>query len=858
IEHIRLEMDFPGLESKSASVVETIVFNAPWELRSDITLNARDLDIQSIDRLDDSALAITQSPEVKEFGTREGLEFVSMGDRLNIHFPTPIAKGERAAIRIRYALHDPKDGLFWIEPLPNDPDPRWEVWSQGEASSNRFWFVGHDYPNDRMTSELIARVPLPNIVSAAGTLIERKENGDGTATYHWRMDLTHVNYLVSLVVGQFDVQRAEVNGTQLEYYVPPQKASDSQRSFAKTPEIMATFIKLFDEPFPFPRYAQLVVRDFSAGGMENVTATTLAERVLTGEVAAQHSAQCDNRAESLIAHEMAHSWFGDLITCRNWSHLWLNEGWASYCQALWTEASCGKEEYDYDIWSRRRDVASSDPLDSQQPIIFRRPENPEVMFDFNGGAVYTKGGLVLHMLRKKLGEDVFWKGVRSYIDTYKFQCVDTDKFRGAMEAASGQDLEAFFRQWCERPGTPPVTVTLEYEPKNRQAIINVEQTAKLTSDSPAFRGELKFFLKSQSGETLDRTFEITQRKHTFSIPLDKTPAVFAVDPEATFLMNLTLKAPVNVLRDSMRQSPTIISRCDAIHAYARDGGSVAVGPLHDLAQDADVFYGLRVEAAAALGEISDDTAGDALAALAMALITKGPEETDWRVREAIARALGKHDTDDVAKALEKLVDDASEPVAASAAASLAAIPGSDADAAIARAFDRRGEHDRIASAALGSAVKRRSASALDEAVKLTDATASHYSIRVRATQFIGELLEDRETPAGGTNATRRLMELLNDPRPPVRNAAIAAVGRGKLKSAIPALQQLATKTDDQELATKAKDAITAINAKSGSREDVKSLEEKLNALETRLDAMEKDEKKSAAPQKKHRRFLGFF
>ncbi|MCC6547853.1 HEAT repeat domain-containing protein [Candidatus Sumerlaeota bacterium] len=857
IEHIRLEMNFPGLETKSATVVETIVFNAAWEMRSDITLDARDLDIQGIERLDDSALSITQSSEVKEFGTREGLDYFVDGDRLHIHFPTAIGKGERAAIRLRYSLHDPKDGMFWIEPLPNDPDQRWEVWTQGEASSNRYWFAGHDYPNDRMTSEIVARVPLPNVVSAAGTLVSRNENGDGTVTYHWRIDQTHVNYLTSLVIGLFDVQRGEVDGVQLEYYVPPQRAGDSQRSFAKTAEMIRTFGKLFDEPFPYPRYAQIVVRDFTSGGMENVTATTLAARMLVGESMARHSPACVSRSESVIAHEIAHSWFGDLITCRNWAHLWLNEGWASYAQALWAEASCGKDEYAYGIWNRRREVAANDPLDSQQPLVFHRHGDPEVMFRFNDSAVYDKGGFILHMLRRKLGDEAFWKGTREYIDKYRNQVVETAQFRGAMEAASGQDLEAFFRQWCETPGTPPVQVALTYDSRERAAIITVEQTAKLTGESPAFRGEMKFFLQSRGGEVVERTFDVTLRKHTFSIPLEKAPAAFAVDPDAAFLMDLTLKAPVNVLRDSMRQAPTVIGRCDAVHAYAREAGSNATGSLRDLVRDADMFYGVRVEAALALGEVSGDGAANALATLAQEMSARAPEETDWRVREAIAKALGQHRGDAAKNALKKLVDDPSDPVVAAAATSLVTFFGSDIDEMLMRAFERRGENERIATAALGAMTKRASAQAMDAAIRLSDATASHFSTRVRAIQSMGELLEGRESSGDDDKASGRLLELVNDPRRQVGSAAIAAIGRGKLKPAIPTLQQLAGKTDDADVATAARNAMTAINDKKGTRSDVMALEEKVNALETRLDALEKTPGDSSQ-QKKRRRFLGIF
>lgn len=858
IEHIRLQMDFPGLETKTASVVETMIFTSPWEDISTVTFDALGLDITSIDRLTDDAFVILQSPVVKDFAEKDGLDFHAESETVTIALDPPVRKGERVALRIKYTIHDPKSGLFWIEPFDDDPDPRWEVWSQGESNYNRHWYVSHEYPNDRMTSEIIARVPQPNIVSAAGQLVSRTDNGDGTSTFHWRIEQNHVNYLTTLIIGQYDVQRDEWRGIPLEYYVPPQHAADVQRTFGPTREMMELFSTLLDEPYPFPRYAQLVVREFGSGGMENITATSLTTRVLNGAATEEFTTPCGRYSEALISHELAHTWFGNLITCRNWSHLWLNEGWASYMEDLWTESTCGRDEYDLTQWRLRRRVANDDPVESAQPVVFVRVPDSATMFRFNGQAVYNKGEFLAHALRRKLGDELFFKGIQTYIDLHKHSTVTTEDLRTALESVSGIDLEAWFRQWLYSPGTPRVRIALRYDMKARAAIVDVEQTQKIDAITPAFRMDMELYLRSRQGEAVTRTVEITDRKHTFSIPLEKPPMIFAPDPGAANLMGLELDAPFEVLRDTARQGPTMVARLNAVEALRKQGAR-AVETLSALAVNESEFFGIRAESVTSLGEISGDSARDALLRLAQELRNKPAKETDWRVRRAVAQALGKHKGDAIVAMLARYSEDPCEPVAANALASLGSFKDESAKDALVKGFARRGEHDVVANDALGALVKRRDPEAMDLAIKLTGSDVD-YRVRPQSISRIGELLDGADIPTEGNAGTARLLELVDDKRPRARRAAVDALGRARFKGAVSRLEQLAAKADDSDLATAAKNALTSIREPKGTREDVTKLDERLNALETRLEKAERDaHRESPMPEsRKKRRFLGIF
>lgn len=859
IEHIRLEMDFPSLDAKKVSVVETIILSAAFGDLDEVELDAEELSVASVQLLSEEALKIAKAPVVENFPAKSGLEFFANESTLKIALPETLKKGGRIALRIAYTVYDPEDGLTWIEPLPSDPDPRWEVWSQGETDGNHHWFATHDYPNDRHTSEIIARVPSPNIVSAAGKLLSRKDNGDGSSTFHWRMDVPHVSYLTTIIVGQYDVQTQDWRGVPVEYYVPPQNAADSLRTFSKTPQMMEVFSRLFDEPYPFPRYAQIVVREFRAGGMENISATTMTSRLLQGEASDRYARGCAENREYLIAHELGHQWFGDLMTCRNWSHTWLNEGWASYCEDLWAEASCGADQYDYAIWDRRNDVARADG-DGSQPVVYVRAPDPGVMF---GTISYKKGGYVLHMLRQMLGDDAFFAGVAAYIDKHKHGVVVTEDLRAALEEKSGRDLEAMFRQWLYTSGTPRVTVSLDYSPTSRIATVDIEQTQTINAEHPAFRGDLDLHFVTTNGAVVEQTVSVTERHHSLSVFLDSAPAVFAPDPKGKFLMELKQDVPTDILVGTLRYGPTTLAKLTAITALRDKGTSSAIEALRAAVEGEATFFAIREEAANALGVIEGDDAAHALHLLATKAIAGTPDAFDWRVRQTIASGLGGHADDaDCLGDLLQLINDPSEPVARAATGALGKSLGPEAADALLKAFNRRGEHDLIAEAALESLVQRGDPGALTAAIRTTGSDFD-YRVRPGGVSKIGDILESTTRVTARNEGISRLLELLNDPRDRIRQRAMGALGKTRYAPGVVALRPISEMKNEPELAESARNAIKAIETSTGSREDVRQLQDQLSALEKRLEKIEGKKPKEKAEdksgeKKKRRRFLGIF
>jgi aminopeptidase N len=267
------------------------------------------------------------------------VDFENTGQKVIVRLNKALKSSESASVTIEYSGR-PRRGLYFVGPDKAYPNRPYQAWTQGEDSDSRYWFPCYDYPNDRATSEMIIAVPQKYTAISNGILLETKEEkAKGTRTFHWKQDIPHSSYLTSLVVGEYSIIREKVEDVELSYYVPKGREEDAKRSFAKTPEMIRYFGEYFGVKYPYPKYAQVVVSDFIFGGMENISATTLTENTLHDK-----RAHLDFTSDDLVSHELAHQWWGDLITCRDWSHAWLNEGFATYCETLFKEHDLGKDE----------------------------------------------------------------------------------------------------------------------------------------------------------------------------------------------------------------------------------------------------------------------------------------------------------------------------------------------------------------------------------------------------------------------------------------------------------------------------------------------------------------------------------
>ena len=368
--------------------------------------------------------------------------FTTSGAKLTVSLDKAHGPGESLDLAIDYS-GSPTAGLRFVLTEPAYPEKPLAIWTQGQAEDTHHWLPCYDYPNERATSEMIVTVEQPLFVVSNGELVETRKNAGGTTTYHWKMDVPHVSYLISLAVGDFAVYQDKVGDLPVDYYVARNVDEKTARRFmGKTPRMIRFFAESTGQPYPYTKYAQTCLPDFG-GGMENISATSMTDGALRDEIAA-----LEGDADGLVAHELAHQWFGDLLTCKDWSHIWLNEGFASYFDPLFTEHERGIDAFKIEMEGALNGYLSND-RSYRRPIVETRYDSSLAMFD---GMTYAKGACVLHALRGVLGDELWWKGIRGYVAAHKYKVVETDDFRKAMEAASEKDLKWFFDQWLKQAG----------------------------------------------------------------------------------------------------------------------------------------------------------------------------------------------------------------------------------------------------------------------------------------------------------------------------------------------------------------------------------------------------------------------
>lgn len=587
-----------------------------------ITLSAlRDLERFGFDAVDHQVEAVALA------GPKgSALSYDYDGKRLVIE--RSLKRGARLSVVIRYRVVDPETGLHFYGPSEESPDTPWQVWSQGETTTNRYWFPCVDHPDERQATSLTARVRQGLQVISNGVHLGTKVEGERSV---WRFEQKreHVAYLVTLVVGSFDVVKGEPwrGKIPLTYYVPKGRKADALRSFARTGEMMTLFSKLTGVDYPWPKYDQVVVEQFSFGGMENTGATTLNERTLHDA-----KAHLDYSSEGLVAHELAHQWFGDLLTCRDWAHVWLNESFATYFDALWTEHSQGQDAFVYEMFQNSE---RGRPAGLRRPIVDRRYPSPDSMFD---GRVYPKGSCVLHMLRLQLGEATFWRGVRAYTKGLADQSVESVDLRRSLERVSGRNLERFFNQWTERAGHPVLDVRLQRDAARGFITVTVKQTQK--GAAYAFPAELLFrFGEREVRHTLD----VRSKSERFQLPEKSAPTYFRFDPrEAVLLKELKVHKGRNLWIAQLRTGD-LIGKIRAARHLARDRRPESLAALRE-ALTKEKAYEVRAEVAKALRSVAGKPSRIALLG---ALADEHP-----KVRRAAAEALAGHGRDPaVAEAL---------------------------------------------------------------------------------------------------------------------------------------------------------------------------------------------------------------
>ena len=753
------------------------------------------------------------------------------GEQLHIQMQTPTQAGKEIKIAIAYGVEKPQRGLYFIAPDQHYPNKPTQVWTQGEDEDSRFWFPCFDYPGQLATSEIRVRVPKPFIAISNGELIATEEAGNDKI-YHWLQQQVHPTYLMTLAVGDFAEIRDEWNGKPVTYYVEKGYEDEARRSMGKTPQMIEFFSEKFGYPYPYPKYAQVCVDDFIFGGMENTSTTLLTDRCLLDERAA-----LDNqRTESLVAHELAHQWFGDLVVIKHWSHAWIKEGLASYSEVFWTEHEYGADDAAYYLLGEARSYLAEDSSRYRRPIVTHVYREAIELYDRH---IYEKGACVYHMIRTELGDELFWKAIQTFVQDNAHNTVETVDLLRAIEKATGRNLLFLFDQYVFRGGHPDYKVAYSWDGDSQLAKVTVTQTqakeGKNGSDSELFdlKIPIAFGYTQQDTnppELKPFTVRVHEREQSFYFPLEKKPQFISFDCGNNYLKTVSLEYPIPELKAQLQSEPDPISRIYAAQALAKKGGLEAVKALSD-ALKSDSFWGVRVEVAKQLAKVKLDQSSDALIA--------GLNDEDARVRRSVVEALSKIKTTESYDALKQLLEkgDASYYVEASAASALGKMVSAnlkDKDDEVLQLLtnvlrERAGWNEVVRSGAIAGLSQMKSSPVALEVILEYSTPSVPQPLRLSAIRALGTI-STGQTPSNTEWILEQLEELSGESFFLTQVAVASALGQMETAKAIGVLRSLSEQTPDGRVRRLAEEAIQKVQKNVGSDQAVKQLREELDQL----------------------------
>ena len=747
------------------------------------------------------------------------------GEQINIQLLQP-TKEEKSEIAIAYSVARPQRGIYFISPTEDYPDKPTQVWTQGEDEDSRFWFPCFDYPGQLATSEIRVRVPQKFMAISNGELIKTEEVGEDKI-YHWYQKQVHPTYLMTLAVGDFAELKDEWNNIPAIYYVEKGREADGKRSMGKTPRMMEFLSNKYGYLYPYPKYAQVCVDDFIFGGMENTSTTLLTDRCLLDERAA-----IDNtRTESLVLHELAHQWFGDLVVIKHWSHAWIKEGMASYAEVLWTEHEYGKDDAAYYLLNEARNYINEDSSRYRRPIVTNIYREAIELYDRH---LYEKGACVYHMIRGILGDELFDKAIHTFVNDNAHKTVETIDLLRAIDKASGYNLAFLFDRYVFRGGHPDYKIAYSWDGDSNLAKLTVTQTQakdnKTGSDSELFDLKIPVGFGYIDNPQQTFTLRIHQQEQSFYFPLEKKPDFVSFDVNNNFLKTVKLEYPVKELKNQLKYDPDPISRIYAATALGKKGGLEAIKALSASLTE-DSFWGVRVEVAKQLGKIKLNQAQTAL--------VRGLENKNAKVRRAVIEALGNFKTTSAYETMKKCLQDgdASYYTEASAARCLGGMVAGNlkdkqADA-IALLQDilntRAGWNEVVRSGAIGGLSKMNtSAAAVDTILKYTK-PGTPQALRLAAIRALGGV-STGQTPEKLAEILEQLDSLSGESFFLTQVAVSTALGQMETPKAIGILQNLAAQSPDGRVKRMAEEAVNKVQKNIGSDKAVKELREEIDKL----------------------------
>jgi aminopeptidase N len=700
-------------------------------------------------------------------------KFEAKDGRLIVPLANAAKAGQKLDVEIKYE-GKPTKGLYFILPDKDYPDRPKQIWTQGESEDTRYYLPTYDYPNDRLTTETILTVPAAWITVSNGKLIGVTDAGNGNKTWTWRENLPSSTYLITVVAGEFDEVKETWRGIPVTYYAPKGRGDRLKLNYGRTPAMLEFFSKRLGVDYPWEKYAQSMVDDFVAGGMENSSATTNTSTSLTHEKLAH---EYTTGEDPLISHELGHQWFGDLVTCKDWGNIWLNEGFATFMERLWVEHNFPKDQIAYEMWNDARDWFENEGLYTK-PIV-RHDFDDSSEFD---GNAYNKGGWVLMMLRHQIGEDAFYAGLKHYLEVNRGKNVVTADLTKAIEEATHVNVDPFFSQWIYGAGAPKFDVSYSYDEAKRQVLLKVKQTQKLEGKVGVFRVPVDVEIATSAGA---KTYPITVAKaeEAFELPAEGAPLLVLFDKGGHLLKSAEFHKDKKEWLYQVKNATEVADRLDAVVELGKSKeDSEAIAAIGDALKN-DKAWGVRATSADTLGATKN------LAAAKLLLEALSSTKEPW-VRNRIVAALGnfKDNGDVLAKVSAIAKEDDSFRARASALQAIGKLKAPNALETLTEAAKTDSPDGFLRNAALRSMGELGD----DKAVPT-----------LREWAVVGKPIEARQAAISSLarldknnkEITQQIAGYLTEPHFPVRFSSIYALGTRGDASAIPALEALLKSED---------------------------------------------------------------
>ena len=712
---------------------------------NDITLDAEDMEFSSV-----------------TIGKKK-LDFSLEPKKITVQLDKPYSYNDTFTVTFTY-VSTPKKGIYFVQPDSANPDKPWQIWSQGEDMDNHHWFPCYDFPNDKATSEVTGTVRSEYVFLSNGSLVSKKENKKkGTTTYHWVEHKPHSSYLIMVAAGKYTILKDKVDGIPLEYYVYNDQVDDGKACLSVTSDIMHFYNQRTGYHYAWEKYAQIPIHDFMYGGMENTTATTM----LDWELVTNARARIDNSPTSLIAHELAHQWWGDVVTCKDWRHMWLNESFASYFDPLYFEHAFGEDEFTNIMYGLQQSGIRSDKSRGRKPIVSVGSYTTNL---------YPRGASVLNMLRFVLGDDLFFRGLHYYITKYQFTPVETDDLKNALEECTGQNLYWFFDEWVYKAGYPVFDVSYTYNDTTKTIALRVRQTQKQDSLTGVFQMPVDIETVTSNGSATHR-INILNADSVFTIAVPEKPMLVWFDKGNHLLKELHFTKSVDEWKYQAVHGSDVVARRIALEELADNGSQNGMLPLFTSIAKSDPFWSVREEAVKSIGKIKETSLEKTDALLA------AMNDVKSNVRAQAASQLGSIHTAEVSAVLRQAIEkDSSYDVERNAITSLAKVDSTLALPVLLSKVDQWSYANRVSSAALNAIADLDSAKALEIALrKVVDASQDRG--RYGAMRIL------RKYGKGNKKVIQTELSLVHDKS--IQRWIVPALGDNADSNAIPVLETIA-------------------------------------------------------------------